>query len=373
MNILMMVTWYSPFDVDVMAEGVFHYEQAMALKKYSNVALYFPGDTSLRCDFQKKIEHGLLTYRRRADNTRFYYRLRNYIKDFEQIRKEFAPDIIHAHVAIGVGKIAIILGKLFHIPVIVTEHNPIELSGFDKWRNRWIVKTVYYNSHANICVSRDLKEKLTGIFPKAKYKVIYNGVINPASISEDGRIYARDGYINCCIAAMFYSEEIKGYQYLLPAIKRLVDKGYPMLLHICGDGKYFEYYYRMALDLGIADHCIFYGQCNRQKVYSIVSQMSFCVSASIFESAGVFVQEAMMLGKPLVVTKSGGANSLVNAKTAIIVETKSITALENGLEEMIQRRFMYDTEYIRKYAYHKFDSDESAKRYMKLYSLVLKK
>ena len=45
MKVLMVSSWYSPKDADVLTAGVFHYEQSMALKPYCDVALYFPYDS----------------------------------------------------------------------------------------------------------------------------------------------------------------------------------------------------------------------------------------------------------------------------------------------------------------------------------------
>ena len=372
MNILMMVTWYSPHDAENMIAGVFHYEQSIALQKYCNMALYYPYDADLNCNFLKANEKGLLTYRRRLNSRVKYMNWIHMLFDFIKIRKEFHPDIIHAHVAAQVGKIAVILGKIFRVPVVITEHNPIELMGLDNERARNQIGFAYHNSVANICVSKDSKSRLHSYFPEEKFRVIYNGIVNPNMVMSDGKVYAKEGYINCCIVAAFYDKEIKGYQYLLPSIKKLVKKGYKIILHICGGGEYYDYYCEMAKSLEIAENCIFYGQCCREKVYSVIRQMDFSISASIFECSGVSVQEAMLLGKPLVVTKSGGANSLVTKETAIVVERESIEALVKGIETMIKRLPEFDEVVIKKYAFKNFEIDEVSKKYVQLYQSILK-
>ena len=126
----MIPTWYSPADAEVLTAGVFHYEQSMALKKYCNMALYYPFDTDLTCDFAKSEERGLLTYRSRLYPGKIV-KYAFWIRDFMKIKKEFQPDIIHAHVASMAGRLAIVLGKLFKIPVVITEHNAIELMGLE--------------------------------------------------------------------------------------------------------------------------------------------------------------------------------------------------------------------------------------------------
>ena len=79
----------------------------------------------------------------------------------------------------------------------------------------------------------------------------------------------------------------------------------------------------------------------------------------------------MLLGKPLVVTKSGGANSLVTEETAIVVDRESTQALVDGLKEMIEKRAAFDDVFIREYAYQNFEIDQVSKHYMKLYESLL--
>ena len=101
--------------------------------------------------------------------------------------------------------------------------------------------------------------------------------------------------------------------------------------------------------------------------------MDFSISASIFECSGVSVQEAMLLGKPLVVTKSGGANSLVNSETAIVVERESVSALSEGILQMVERLPQFDDKKIREYAFAQFEIDEVSKKYVQLYEKILGK
>ena len=95
--------------------------------------------------------------------------------------------------------------------------------------------------------------------------------------------------------------------------------------------------------------------------------MDFFVSSSILECSGVSVQEAMLLGKPVLVTKSGGANSLVTRDTAIVVDKGSTQALAEGMEEMIRRYGEFDTEKIKEYAENKFEISHISRQYMEIF------
>lgn len=367
MKVLMMVSWYSPKNADVFTAGVFHYEQSIALQKYCDIRLYYPFDADLTENYSAEDEKGLFTYRTKMSKSRIF-RMLNIIRDFKRIKKEYNPDILHAHVAGMAGKFAVILSKLYKIPLMVTEHNPIELSGLDNPRQKKNTEKVYVKSLKNICVSKDSAVRLKEIFPAAEFEVIHNGIIDPKTIHFDENKYRVEGKINCSIVAAFYSKDIKGYQYLIPAIKELKDKGYDICLHICGGGEYMQEYVELSKNLELEDNCTFYGSCEKNKVYSIMSQMDFGISASIFECAGVSVQEMMLVGKPLVVTKSGGANSLVTEDTAIVVDRHSVSALVKGIEDMINRLNTFDSEKIKKYAYENFEIDMVSKKYMEKYN-----
>lgn len=370
MKVLMVVAWYTPKDAEVMSAGVFHYEQSMALKEYCDMALYYPYDTSLTTDFTCEEERGLLTYRRNPQmrNKKSIFEVRDIMSDLHRICKEWEPDIIHAHCGMPTGFVATLFGKKHGYPVVITEHNPIEKMNLGRKLDKLRFGLAYRMSQANVCVSEDSKNRLSAIFHKSCFQVIYNGVINPKKLISDNEIYAREGRVNACIVAAFYSLDIKGYQFLLPAIKKLKEEGIDIVLHICGGGEFLDYYVNMAKELGISENCIFYGACDRKKVYTIVSQMDFNISASIYECSGVSVQEALLLGKPLVVTKSGGANSLVNEETAIVVDRESVDALVDGIKEMIKKQSTFSAQTITEYAFDRFEIDQVSQQYMNLYN-----
>ncbi len=378
MKVLMVVSWYSPKDAEVMSAGVFHYEQSMALKPYCDTALYFPYDVNLPSEFEKNEEKGLLTYRRKIRKSKIpkmslIIQIFNIFRDLKRICKEYKPDVIHAHCSVPAGFATTLFSKIYGIPVVITEHSPIEHFAFDKKIVKSQVGFAYSNSSANICVSIDSMNKMKSHFPKCDFSVVYNGIYSPEIIGNDGNNYRVDGKINACIVAGFYSKDIKGYQYLLPAIAQLKSQGIGVVLHIVGGGEYFDYYVNMAKDLDIEDCCIFHGNCLKQKVYSIVAQMDFNISASLYECSGVSVEEALLLGRPMLVTRSGGANSLVNEDVAIVVDKGSEEALVSGIIEMIERLPEFKEEIIRKYAFENFEIDQVSKKYMEIYNNLLEK
>lgn len=376
MKVLMIASWYSPKNAEVMSAGVFHYEQSMALKPYCETALYYPYDTDLQSDFEESVERGLLTYRRRMTEVNIpkvkgLIHRHNMLSDLKKICQEYQPDVLHAHCAATTGTIVAEFGRRYGYSVVITEHSPMEHMPLHRKSAKKKIDYAYGHSDANVCVSIDSMERLKGHFPDYPFQVIYNGIMSPESVELDGQVYRVDGKVNCCIVAAFYSKDIKGYQFLLPAIAKLKEEGLPIVLHICGGGDYFDYFVNMAKELGIEDRCVFYGNCTKAKVYSIVSQMDFNISASLYECSGVSVEEALLLGKPMLVTRSGGANSLVNDDVAIVVDRGSTEALVDGIKDMVCRLESFDAEQIRAYAFHNFEIDQVSQRYMALYKKIL--
>lgn len=366
MKILIVPSWYTSHD-DIMGNGgIFHYEQAKELAKEHTVAIYYPFDRTLTEEFQAEKERGILTFRNRfVDRQRLRNRVRIY-KAFRYIFKEFEPDIVHTHVATEAGRYVAFWCGIFRIPFVVTEHSTVEVSGVAKGLAHVYAGFVYRKSKVNFCVSEDLQRKLSNIFPQYSFKVMYNGVQMPKEIDKT-HSYRREECWNVVLVAALYDEKIKGLQFLFPAIKKLIQEGYAMALHIVGSGGYEEYFHKMAEKLGISKYVIFYGNCEKQKVYEIVSQMDFLVSASLVESFGCSMAEALMLGKPVLATRCGGPEGFVTKDVGILVDKGSTEALYEGILEMFQRKDEFVKEEIQEYARERFDNSIICRRYANIY------
>lgn len=371
MKVLMMVTWCTPKGREKLEAGVFHYEQSKALEKYCDVAIYYPYDEQISDDMTKEVEWGILTYRSSFRPGDKKYNRIHLQQTMGQIIQEFKPDIIHAHCAAGAGHRAVDMGKKYHLPVVITEHSPVELSGVGHpGMSHFLAGKAYRHSQANICVSKDSQKKLSEIYPKCKFDVIYNGIILP-DYKESQHIYYKDGYLNIVIVAILYDLEIKGMKYLLQAMALLKQQNQKVFLHHIGAGDYLEHFKNLAIELNVADVCEFHGGCNRTKLYEIVNEMDFFVSASLVECSGVSVQEAMLLGKPVLGTNSGGVDSLVPMQAGHIVEKANAKALADGVLYMKEHLHQYDDTWIRTYARESFEIDNISRRYMELYQRLI--
>lgn len=371
LNVLMMVSWYGP-KAEKLRGGSFHYELAKGLNEFCNCAIYMPYDKWMEEKFSSEIEWGIQTYRSK-------YKLENKIRNrfymyqaMKQISQEFHPDIILANVATEVGRFAVIFGKMFGLPVVVAEHSAIEASGVKKFPHHLYAKIAYGMSQYNVCVSDKLAENLHEIFPKYEFHTIYNGIhdVNDFQLTTQTS-YRFEGKVNMALVAALYDKNIKGFQYLLPVMKRLKAERADIVLHVVGAGEYLNYFQNMAKKLDIEDCCIFYGRKSREEVYQIVSEMDFMVSASIFESFGCSIAEGQMVGKPAVVTRCGGLESIVNEDTGIIVEKEDEEALYQGILYMMKHYKDYDAKQLQEIARKRFSVRSVSEKYMEVFQSIL--
>lgn len=373
-KVLHVVTWYSQLDDNKLFAGVFHNELAKALQEEYDTAIWFPYDKKIISGVVSNTEWEVLTFRSNIPAVKSMKIIRAK-EQFSTIIKTFYPDIIHAHVARGAGFFAVYLGRKYNIPVVVTEHELVEFMELNQIKNRVKQNYTYKNSTKNIVVSDYLKDSLSKRFKHVDFTVIYNGVVDPVRFISDATSTYRiaDG-INMVIVAGFYDKDIKGFQYLLPALKEInVSYDKKIYLHICGDGEYLDYYKNMAKDLGVIQLCRFYGHCDRNQLFNIINQMDFGVSASLYESAGVSIEEMLLIGKPVVVTRSGGANSLVSDENSIVVDKESTEQLVLGIKKMIDSYCNYDNASIRLNALNRFEMSHTVDKHIKLYDAILNK
>jgi len=90
------------------------------------------------------------------------------------------------------------------------------------------------------------------------------------------------------------------------------------------------------------------------------------VLASDVESFGVVVIEALACGRPVVVTRSGGPDHMVNSRNGLLVPTRDRAALRDALIEMRRRAGEYDAAAIRTAALSLYGPGAFARRFAEI-------
>ena len=111
--------------------------------------------------------------------------------------------------------------------------------------------------------------------------------------------------------------------------------------------------------LNLTEKIRLHGVANREKVRDLIQQSHYLVISSYIETFGVVAIEAMACGIPVVSTKCGGPEEIINTKTGLLCEINE-EAICEAMQEALTRN--WDSSYIRHYAESNFSKASFAEK-----------
>ncbi|NOV29894.1 glycosyltransferase [Methylomonas sp. ZR1] len=251
------------------------------------------------------------------------------------------PSLIHAHWIFPQGTVAVLLGKLFKIPVLVTAHggDAFALRGSVLGAiKRWTIKHCAAwtsNTEATAdAVGPDLPKPQ--IIPMGiDYEKFAAGnaqaVLKPSNTQKIillfvGRLVEKKGVADLIVAVAD-----------LP--KNLLDR---IELWIIGDGVERERLKMLAVDLKIEDKVVFYGRFPNAILPDYYAAADIFIAPSIVDSngdtegQGVILLEAMASGTAVISTRTGGVAEIIeHGKTGLLVDPKQTKSLSKAIEQLL--------------------------------------
>jgi L-malate glycosyltransferase len=168
-----------------------------------------------------------------------------------------------------------------------------------------------------ICLSKGVEEHVLRQAPlrmKRKTVQIYKGYelswfekIKPVNRADLG--IPPDAFLICCVANV---RKVKGIPWLIKASAKLPE-GLPFYFMLIGPGMDSEELKELISGSSYRDNFRTFGFTN--EVLSFTAACDLYVQPSVTEGLGRSVQEAMCLGKPVVLTGLGGVGELVSEGT----------------------------------------------------------
>jgi phosphatidyl-myo-inositol dimannoside synthase len=111
-----------------------------------------------------------------------------------------------------------------------------------------------------------------------------------------------------CVARLI---ERKGQHHLIEAVKHLADQNIDVMLSLVGTGDSLGSYELLARDLGISDRVRFVGYVPREAIAEHFAAAHVFALPSYNEGMAIAALEAMASGLPVVLTRTGGTEELV--------------------------------------------------------------
>ena len=280
-------------------------------------------------------------------------------------------DIIHSHALFMGGYIGLKLSQKYQIPFVHTEHTSGLIAQPEQYSkaDRKIIQEVLLNASKTLFVSKFALEKTLiqySISPSSNIEVLNNIV---ASVFFEVEInHFESNPFRYLVISRLHSR--KGNELLLQGWKEVV-KLYPRAqLTIAGEGPEKEKLIGITQTLNLKDSVIFLPHLSRTEVLKQIKQHHVLISVSRLETFGLTVAEAQAIGKPVVVTDSGGVRDIVTKETGIICESH-VNELAKALIEIQVNYEKYDPHKIRELTYNKFSESVIGLQLEKIYSEIL--
>ncbi len=211
------------------------------------------------------------------------------------------------------------------------------------WRNRWhILAYRLINRWVNkiIVVAQAIKEIVINEekVDQNKIEVIYNGVditnfADQPIVSRKSEFGINEGDI--VIACVGNLKPVKGHQYLLAALAKIVPENPAVKLLLVGEDGLNGKLQWFADKLNIVKNVNFLGR--RSKVSEILKLSDICVLPSLSEGMSNAILEYMAAGKPVVATKVGGnAEMIEDGFNGILVEKENSVQLQEALLRLLK-------------------------------------
>jgi len=370
-KILFVPAWY-PDDDDPIT-GVFIQEQAVALSSEFDVAVLIPGMAAWRNiarantpdRSETKLQAGLPVYREFAlpliphgpESTDYATFARAAEKGFRKLVKEWGtPNVIHGHVVLPAGWSAWRLGQRYGVPVVLTEHSSPFSMHLGTDLSCQLARDTLTGVKQVIAISPSLAKELLEFHPGLDIEIIGESVRTDFFVPANGVDKKKAKGKSFFVAARL--AEQKGLSHLLEAVHILLRNGLNSFeLVIGGDGPDRLKLEKLARTLGVTQHCQFLGALNREQVKDRMQQCDVFVLSSLHESFGVVLGEAMACGKPVISTRCGGPEFVVNEETGVLVDVGKPEEMAAAMTDFISGRLSFEPDAVRNSVVSRFSPE----------------
>lgn len=374
MHILIVASWYPTPENPL--NGIFFQQKARAMARCGHTVSVIAPEVCLRLGGRKsgisvsRVD-GVAEYRYlRRNLTPFWaegvakQQIPMVRKLYKQVCKDNGkPDVIHLESA-RCAYAAVALAKKESIPLTYTEHyTGIYNSKPGTFLDRTMKLAVENADHTFLLCSA-MRHRLNPAEDRSSF------LPNAIDFSEFFVKESSQPFTFCALAGL---RKIKGFDILLNAFAKVHSVFPDCRLVIGGDGPEKEALVALRHELGLDDVVAFPGSISAQRRGAFFAGNSAFVCSSLTETFCVVVIEAFAAGLPVVATKCGGPEDLVNDTNGYLVEKGDAAALAEGMIKMVETRSRFDSEQIRKDAFLLYDESSVVRRQLEISERLTRK
>ena len=289
------------------------------------------------------------------------------LKDYTQ--RFGKPDLIHAQAVYPGGAAAVNLGKEYDIPVGLTEHLgpfPPPTLYLSSGGLMHLVVDAYAGASLCSAVSQSLAGRIKEQGLADDVTVLHNYLPNEFGAAYDERKPAEFKFSFLSVGGPSHA---KGTDVLLKAFAK-TSSGVNLL--VVGDGPETDFFCQMAANLGVAERVHWLGAVPRNQISKYYQACNSFVLPSQHESFGIAFIEALAFGKPLIATRCGGPEDIVNSTNGLLVNVNSVDELAVAMNYMVAHAQCYNPGALRSDFLARFSASAMLKKIEPWYSAVMR-
>ena len=311
-------------------------------------------------DFLDKLRYNIIYHR--------YYKnvIRHYIK------QNGKPDLVHVHVPVKAGLIAIDLLKQYGRPFIVSEHSShYDERSADYFFNRSKyfqrnTKKVIEQAAAVTNVSATIGKKLQSMFKIKNYRTVHNLVDTSLFYYKPKEREERIRFLH--VSSM---NEQKNPSGIIKALAKFDETNKNWECVFCGPVQ--EDLKRLANSLQLDHKIKFTGEITYKEVAVQMQLADVFILFSNHENFPCVVIEALCCGLPVITSNAGGVAEAVNASNGLVIEIENTNQLTEALTAMVNNVNEYNAQTIALAAVKLYKKEKIAVDFIDLYKNLLNK
>ena len=280
------------------------------------------------------------------------------------------PDLIHAHLAYPDGLAAVEHGRRLNRPVVISVHGH-DVREIPQARSSWraLVARALAGAELVIASSGDVRERVRELgVADDRIRSIPQGVDCSLFRSAD-RQPGADGWQLLYVGRF---DPRKGVGVLLEAMHEVRRQRGDVRLRLVGGSPVSG----TAADFrdqarGLEDCVEFIDEKSHEEIPALMAAADLFVLPSFYDSFGIVLVEAMACGVPVVATRCGGPEDIVEEGMGVLVAVGDAEALARGILAMLDGYGDFDREEIRRRVAERYDYRGVAKRIYGVYEEVL--
>lgn len=296
---------------------------------------------------------------------------------YRKYEKQFGkPDLILAHSVTWAGFAAYLIHREHEIPYVIVEHRSFFVWSSKEARQMVLPHHIplfdlaYTHCENLVLVSDSLRTGIEALVPSVKKRIIViPNMIREHQFLPPSEPRKSDPFVFIWAGRL---EPVKGVDLLLEAVKLLsgtTDRRF--LVRLAGKGSLRQELEEQARVLGVNDKVSFLGRLSREEMLMEYQGANCFVLPTRYEAFGVVLIEAMATGLPVIATRSGGPDTIVNRENGLLIEKDNVDELADAMQYMLAHIDEYPADGIRSQTLHQYGDASVMEQYNQLFIQLL--